>query len=353
MLLNQANKTFFVALAASLLFSPLCLGNTGPSNLEDFRKSVRHSIENLRINWVKTGGIEVVSAGPSSAKAQSRWGHLALRFVGSGSTPLDDIVVEALAVGAPEDGPVKIAGKGVFGGYLIGLSFGPLGNLIKDYYFRETRGYSRTILPSSERLRSSLLTTLAKINEVRFGSDRYYFFTENCASYLSWVLESSGFRQLPIPIPFIPTSAKLHFRNSFLAPWPEILSLPPKDLGAFHPENVTHWSSFSTLQLQRLLVFHGFELGSYMKDVVSELARRSDQQSTERVYGIEILPSAFYQQNQNLDASTLKPFFSKSQVTETLRLNRIAWSSAYTEAFCRASAECRFFEAAQKVLEGY
>ncbi len=148
-------------------------------------------------------------------------------------------------------GQLQQSDLGQTGDYPTVLMFDSLGALIRSYYFNETRGYSRTIVPTTSALRAALIQTLDGVNGVRTGTDRYYFLANNCTTYIAWILASSGLAQLPNP--FIPTQAALHLRRSFLTAWPEIQALSPTDLKRFSV-GTDSLSSVSTMDLQRMIV---------------------------------------------------------------------------------------------------
>jgi len=325
------------------------------------KTSSQQAIEFLKQQWLQDGGLELISGGPSSAAAQSQWGHTSMRFVGSGASALEDIVVEAMALSPPTDKSSDVIINGVSGNYAIVLHFGSLGNLIQSYYFSETRGYSRTIIPSTRELRQSLLNTLSEVNQVRIGKDRYYFFTNNCTSYLAWLLETTGFNQVSPPTPFLPARVNLHLRRSFISPWPEVEGISSKDLHRYSNLQQNHsWEKVSTLDLQRLIAFRARDLGANRSRIISQLKSRQDFKSTEQVYGVEILPKPFYQQGEKISEAispaSLATYFTSAQLSQAALYNRAAWMTNYTSTFCSnlkspSQNQCNYFAKAKKLIE--
>lgn len=327
------------------------------AKMSKLKSNAEESIELLNHDWVENGGLELVIIDSGSDEVESNWGHLYLRFVGSGVTPFEDTTVQAVALTLPPDFGLKRFFKGIFGGFWIVLEFEKLNQIVVKSCSSEFRGFSRTIIPSTRELRIHLLETLKGINNVRTGKDRYYFLTNNCTSYTSWLLNSAGFAQLPAPVPFFPKHASLHFRRSFISPWPDVNGVSKKEL---HPYldlwQVRSWKEFSTLNLQRLLAFRGSDLGANRVNVVKELSLRKDIQPMDRVYGINILPMDFYQRNEifsNQDFELeITDLFNGEQLANAKLYNRSATRDLNTTTFCsKFKDQCEYFNMAQRLME--
>ena len=337
-----------LALAAFVLPRVAFGLETAPS-LQPVRAAAERALELLDHAWVDHGGLEVITGGPSAALTQSRWGHLALRFVGSGPSSLEDTVVEVIALNSPADGPWTVVTRGLGGGYPIVPAFESLGALIQGYYFRETRGYARTILPSTAGLRRALLDTFRAVVRERLGVDQYYFLTENCASYLSGILSRAGFTQTPTPIPFFPAQAGLHFRRSFLSPWPEVAGVSAAELKRLSsPRVLDRLAARATLELQRLLAFRGTELNDVSTAVRSVLESRSDLSDTDRVYGITPLPVWMYQAAAPAETDA-RAVFSRAQLERAVASNRAV--NDPNEICVANPRQCAAFRAVQHTLE--
>jgi hypothetical protein len=69
--------------------------------------------------WAENGGLELIVAGSSSESIEGQFGHLALRFVGSGDSDLTDLVLEAMGIPRESDGSLDVKYKGIAGKYPI------------------------------------------------------------------------------------------------------------------------------------------------------------------------------------------------------------------------------------------
>ena len=317
------------------------------------REQAERALDTLETTWIPRGGLEIVTGGPSSARTQSRWGHISLRFVGSAERPLEDLTIEAMALTGPDASIPEVIVKGAFGGFAIAPVVQSLGELIRAYYFQEMRGYTRTIIPSTAARRRALIDTLRAVTKERTGHDRYYFLTTNCTSYVSWILNQAGFAQLPAPVPFLPTLASLHLRRSFVSPWPEIEGVSAKRLHAY-AEGIDDLATTNTLDLQRLIVFRGVALGPAFFRANAELERRTDIHAADDVYGVKSLGPEFYQSDPTRapNADEVRSAFKPRQLTEARRANRAALRTNYTTSFCRGAVEqCAYFTRVQSVLK--
>jgi hypothetical protein len=317
------------------------------------------NIQFLKSKWIDEGGIELITGGPSSAHLQSRWGHVSIRFVGSGDTQIEDITMEALGLNSPDDAFKETIVKGTNGGYPIFIMFTSIGDIVRQYYFNENRGYSRTIIPSNRKLRIAVLQVIEDWLTTQVGTDRYYFFSNNCASFMAALLDRAGFHQLPQPTPLIPTQMSLHLRRSYLAPFPEILGVSADRMLKLRDLNsVRAWSKLATLDLQRLIAFHGLELGSNLPLIAQTLRTRNDKKSADQVYAIEARPAAFYQRESgdslNLRKLNIKSYFSFDELESATLFNRASWMTTYNSSFCNQSnmiEQCDYFNNIRKAME--
>ncbi len=160
-----------------------------------------------------------------------------------------------------------------------------------------------------------------------------------------------------MPTPFIPTRASLHYRRSFVSPWPDVEGISAVDLHRYSDiQKLEDWPRFSTLDLQRLIAFRGLELGASLFVMAKGLSTRTDLQTSERVYGIEVLPKEFYQRSEDprgrISSEVLSKYFTAKQLKEAARYNRATWMSSYTTSFCRDSPQqCAYFNQARQVVE--
>lgn len=324
--------------------------------LEKIKENNSASIQNLSEKWVDRGGLELITGGPSSSNTESRWGHTSVRFFGSSDNPIEDIVVEAVALNNSQDGTIGLIYKGLSGGYPAILNFKTVGDQIRYYYHKELRGYTRTIIPTTKALRENLLRVLDRVNRADSPESQYYFLSNNCTSYMARLLNESGLKQLELPYPFLPKQANIHYRRSYLSPWPEMKGLSieflkqkEKDL---ENKPVT---DFSTIALQQLLVFSSASLGEKLIPVVQELDKRDEKASSEQVYGLEALPLPMYQRGVFLDQEDLgnavSGMFTKKEIRYYNMYNRAAWNTTYGHRYCSAYKEqCDYFKSGMDLL---
>ena len=342
---------FFTSLAFPLI-SP-CYADF--SRVAQVKQHNVSAIEKLSLHWINNGGLEIITGGPSSSRIQSQWGHTSIRFVGSGTTPIEDIVVEALALNPPKDDQLDVIYEGLTGGYPIVLFFRSMSYLIQYYYYIELRGFTRTIIPTTRQTRLTLLKTLQSINESRSGKDKYLFIGNNCTSYIARVLAAAGFYQIELPRPFIPTRMNLHLRRSYLSPWPEVHGISISDLRALEEkiknDDISKWA---TLELQKLTVFSGFALGDNILKIFKELDQRTDHSLTEDVYGLNKLPNSMYQRTQEFEPTlrdSIKDLFDKDQLDFVNMYNRATWFTTYNSDLCKhAPLQCTHFKRSMNLM---
>lgn len=144
--------------------------------------------------------IELTHVGPGKAY-YSWWGHVLLRFVGSGATPPEDLTLSFLA--DFNDFPVN-KWKASFGGYSIFPKLGAYREFEAEYLLGENR-YMRTMgIKSNEVNRRRLVEKLREWVGHPEAQGTYKFFTENCIGLLDRLLVESGvlgpndFKRVPI-----------------------------------------------------------------------------------------------------------------------------------------------------------
>jgi hypothetical protein len=137
--------------------------------------------------------IEVLFSAPSGAHIESLFGHLMLRPVyrstgrtaGSSSERVMQI---AALTGLGERLDVLLA-RGLTGGYPAVFSFAPLNNVLRQNLEIEQRSLRRWKLQLSEAETLNLMQRMWELE--RRGYPRYYFFTENCATQLLWIVNAA------------------------------------------------------------------------------------------------------------------------------------------------------------------
>ena len=333
-----------------------CWGSSQSSVLSQLRTLNSTSIKKLTGEWVENGGLEIITGGPSASNTESRWGHTSIRFFMSGDTSIQDIVAEAVALNDSSDSTLGLIYKGLSGGYPAVLNFKTVGDQIRYYYYQELRGYKRTIIPTNRHMRAKLVETLRRVNAASSPEDQYFFLSNNCTSYIAKLLKQADFNQLPLPYPFVPKQANIHYRRSYLSPWPEMTGISIeflKDLEA-NIEKRQSFSNLPTLNLQQLLVFSGLSLGENLLAVAEELSKRTDKATTEEVYGLQALPTPLYQRTTKINKSfnsTLSKMFTTKEIEHTNLYNRTAWHTTYGHQYCtNHRAQCDYFREGMQIL---
>lgn len=134
---------------------------------------------------------EVLFAAPSGVRPQSLFGHVSLRLVrkpGAFVTgPGTATIVELAALTGPAETGGKYIAKGLTGGFQAVFSTTSLAELLKQNLEVEQRSIRRFHLALSH---TEALRALQRIWELeRRGYVDYYFFSENCARMLIFLLE--------------------------------------------------------------------------------------------------------------------------------------------------------------------
>lgn len=99
-------------------------------------------------------GLELLVAGPTDARIESKWGHSMLRFVDRVGTLSDDLVLGFVA--EVDDVQLNMA-KGIFGGYPVFPNVQSLRLFNQQYIKNEDRPIERFIIPSTQKQRNHLI----------------------------------------------------------------------------------------------------------------------------------------------------------------------------------------------------
>ncbi|MBL8910558.1 MAG: DUF4105 domain-containing protein, partial [Archangium sp.] len=151
--------------------------------------------------------LEVLLVQSSGRAPESLFGHLLVRPVWKTSFgPSFDTAIQFAAITPPRPDLLHI-GRGLFGGYSIGVFTISMTDLEREKLSGEQRSMTRWRLGLS---RGEALRFLERAWEFeRRGRFSYAFFSDNCATLLLWMLESS-----------------LDGRDSTLAKWPGFITSP-------------------------------------------------------------------------------------------------------------------------------
>lgn len=136
--------------------------------------------------------VEVLFSAPSGGRPQSLFGHVSLRLVRKPSErvqgPGAQTIVELAALTGPAEGGAEYLLKGLSGGFKAVFSTTSLSALLKQNLEIEQRSIHRYRL---ELTRNESLRVLQRIWELeRRGYVDYYFFSENCAQMLVFLLNA-------------------------------------------------------------------------------------------------------------------------------------------------------------------
>lgn len=136
--------------------------------------------------------VEVLFSAPSGGRPQSLFGHVSLRLVRKASTlvrgPGKETIVELAALTGPAEGGAKYLLKGLGGKFKAVFSTSSLAGLLKQNLEIEQRSIRRYRV---ELTREEARRTLQRVWELeRRGYVDYYFFSENCAQMLVFLLGS-------------------------------------------------------------------------------------------------------------------------------------------------------------------
>lgn len=136
--------------------------------------------------------VEVLFSAPSGSRPQSLFGHVSLRLARKASTlvrgPGKETIVELAALTGPAEGGAKYLLKGLGGKFKAVFSTSSLAGLLKQNLEIEQRSIHRYRV---ELTREESLRTLRRVWELeRRGYVDYYFFSENCAQMLVFLLDS-------------------------------------------------------------------------------------------------------------------------------------------------------------------
>jgi len=138
----------------------------------------------------KFESLEVVYVGPGKPYF-SWWGHLLLRFVGSGTQPEKDFAVGFVA--DFNDFPLNKY-KGLMGGYTVMAKLDTLENYYRDYVVNQNREFVRYPLASTQLQRDLLKENLKAWIKDPTKPGSYSFAKNNCVGLMGNLLEESQFR---------------------------------------------------------------------------------------------------------------------------------------------------------------
>jgi hypothetical protein len=133
--------------------------------------------------------IEVLLVQASGRAPESLFGHLLVRPVWRSSIgPSFDTAIQFAAITLPNLGPLHIA-KGLFGGYSIGVFTISMTDLTREKLSGEQRSMTRWKLSLNRGEQRRFLERTWEFE--RRGRFSYAFFSDNCATVLVWMLETS------------------------------------------------------------------------------------------------------------------------------------------------------------------
>lgn len=227
-------KNIFALFLSLLFFSvqtPVCAEDSNNVNeniakwwaekLAEAQASNQKYLEELVANEENIVGIEVIIAAGSDNEAYSKWGHAMLRFIDNDKDFSNDLV---LSLAAWVNTPVLDKWKGLKGDYPMSVSIRPLGEFWKEYLTGEKRPLNRFIIPTNNKLRKNLISTIqnwATTEEGKKELGSYTFLSNNCAGALSHLLAKSGF-----PTNFFQAKIPTHFEGwlnkSLLSPFQKL-----------------------------------------------------------------------------------------------------------------------------------
>jgi hypothetical protein len=143
-----------------------------------------------KIDNGEIAGIELIIAGPTSIRFESRFGHALLRFVDFDQDWTNDLVVSFVA----DVNEVKLnAMKGLFGGYEILSETNYLYEFWWNYVLKEARPLNRYVIPLTKTELANFLNNFKKYNFKDLEKRKnYYFFGNNCAQAISDLLIETG-----------------------------------------------------------------------------------------------------------------------------------------------------------------
>lgn len=193
------------------LFSPEALANAKYKKYERFANEIRSYLDSNSFL-----GIELLLAGDSNRRMESRWGHLLLRFVDHDADPYNDMVLSFEAI--IDDLQADYL-KGAVGGYVMAPAFRPLSYYLRFYLITEGRPIHRYIIPTSDTDKEHLKYAIryALDNPGYIGD--YEFFENNCSTAMHRILSAI----LPLErLISIPEKAPEVLTNRLIFPMPAI-----------------------------------------------------------------------------------------------------------------------------------
>lgn len=164
-------------------------------------------------------GLEVIVVGSTLQQMESVFGHSAIRFVGSGAQPTEDLVI---SYGADVNESQVSGYQGIAGGYRMDLGIFTFGEFILDNNGFQNRFIDRYIVPA----RAEQIERLTKILQAdyRDKDKKYSFLSNNCTSALVAALQKAGFDVAQSTIH--PKKLPQLLQASALAPFPPLTLLP-------------------------------------------------------------------------------------------------------------------------------
>lgn len=310
-------------------------------------QSAINGIQSLSANRNKVIGIEYIYAAGTEQKLESRWGHALLRFVDSDNNPFNDYVLSFAAKVKPEN----ISNlKALTGEYDILPQLSSLGHFWEQYTGMEGRVLERTVIPSTESQRLSLIATLKEWTQEHSLFGKYTFLNNNCAGAFQDFLRDGGIKNFRMGGPN-PGDLDSWLRQGFISTLPKLKMLDPGVIihKAFQALRLSpldfasgrNWpedsfarlnSALSKSELAFLYINHRFIPGFLGKKIRSSISLK-DSANVAKMYKHVSLPTELYQVCANSACAknywkqTIK-FFGKTQSYEAaqalqtrLRLN--------------------------------
>lgn len=147
--------------------------------------------------------IEILFASPSGKHPESVFGHVLLRPVKKSGEVVSgrsfEPVVEIAALTSPAENKVEFAVKGTIGRFQTIFSLSSLANILKQNLEIDQRNLKRFKLELSAEEAQRVLERSWELE--RRGYFDYYFFTDNCATFLVYLLNGSFDEEKHIKVP--------------------------------------------------------------------------------------------------------------------------------------------------------
>ncbi|MBL7556561.1 MAG: DUF4105 domain-containing protein [Bdellovibrionaceae bacterium] len=251
-------------------------------------------------------GVELIIAGPSSLRVESRFGHAFLHFIDDNTDFSNDFVISLIAdVTTPEVDFIK----GVAGGYPAAVEVERFSSFFVRYLKNENRSLTRYPLLLTKHQISKLVDQIRVLAKNPDKIGRYYFVGKNCSSMLAHILADSGL-ELTRPFPQTPMALVSNLEFNLYSPVPpqvisppsqstrrvaKQLGLQPEDFGRLNAEQAQSlFSKIDTLSLSRMRENSSDLSLSALNELNKIYVSRQERPTVEQIYGYNYLPDAVY-----------------------------------------------------------